>query len=207
MPVRLVRVSSGELHRYARVPIRFTVSSRLRIDLVEGGLGGLRLVEEPVDPPYEKDYDTSPDDIDRPPQWPQRFDTSQWAFWLAEDAAGEPTGAATVAYRTPDVNMLEGRDDLAVLWDLRVDPDRRGEGIGTALFRRSVEWAIEQGCIQLKVETQNTSVAACRFYAAMGCELGAIHRYAYAAQPEVAHEAMLLWYVNLPHQILYGGNR
>ena len=50
---------------------------------------------------------------------------------------------------------------------------------------------------QLKAETQNVNVAACRFYAAMGCRLGAIHRFAYAGQPHVAGEVMLLWYLDL----------
>jgi hypothetical protein len=49
----------------------------------------------------------------------------------------------------------------------------------------------------MKIETQNVNVAACRFYASMGCELGAINRYGYAGVPAVAHEAMLLWYYKL----------
>jgi hypothetical protein len=31
----------------------------------------------------------------------------------------------------------------------------------------------------------------------MGCELGVIHRHGYAGHPKVAHEAMLLWYLDL----------
>jgi hypothetical protein len=34
-------------------------------------------------------------------------------------------------------------------------------------------------------------------YAAQGRTPGAIHRYACAASPTVAHEAMLLWYLDL----------
>ena len=55
----------------------------------------------------------------------------------------------------------------------------------------------KQGCKQLKIETQNTNVPACRFYASCGCRLGAIDRYGYAHDPRVAHEAMLLWYLDL----------
>ena len=43
---------------------------------------------------------------------------------------------------------------------------------------------------------QNVNVAACRFYA-KHCILGGVERYGYAACPEVAHEAMLLWYRGL----------
>ena len=31
-------------------------------------------------------------------------------------------GGAVVAYRTNGINMLEGRDDIAVLWDIRINP-------------------------------------------------------------------------------------
>ena len=30
-----------------------------------------------------------------------------------------------------------------------------------------------------QIETQNVNVGACRFYAAMGCQLGAVSRFAY----------------------------
>jgi GNAT superfamily N-acetyltransferase len=93
--------------------------------------------------------------------------------------------------------MLEARTDLAVLWDLRVAPERRGEGIGRRLFVRAVEWARGRDCKQLKIETQNINVAACRFYARQGCELRAIDRQGYAGCPEVAHEAMLIWSLDL----------
>jgi GNAT superfamily N-acetyltransferase len=89
---------------------------------------------------------------------------------------------------------LEDRTDLAVLWDIRVAEGMRGRGLGTALFRTAEEWAREQRCRQLKVETQNINVPACRFYAKQGCVLGAIHRFAY---PDFPEEAQLLWYKQL----------
>ena len=102
-----------------------------------------------------------------------------------------------MAVDTPGVNVLEGRRDLAVLWDIRVHPDERGRGIGSRLLKCATDWASEGGCKWFKVETQNVYVPACRFYASQGCTLGAIHRYGYAGCPEVAHEAMLLWYLEL----------
>jgi GNAT superfamily N-acetyltransferase len=90
--------------------------------------------------------------------------------------------------------MLEGRRDLAVLWDLRVAPEARGQGVGAALFQAAEAWAAARGCRQMKVETQNVNVPACRFYASQGCVLGAIHRFAY---PELPHEVQLLWYRDL----------
>ena len=106
-------------------------------------------------------------------------------------------GGAVVAWRTPGADMLEGRDDLAVLWDIRVHPEYRGRGIGARLFRRAAGWARDQGCVVLKIETQNINVPACRFYASQGCELRAVHLNAY---PELPHEVQLLWYLDLTRE-------
>jgi hypothetical protein len=43
----------------------------------------------------------------------------------------------------------------------------------------------------IEVETQNINVPACRFYARMGCRLGAVDRQAY---PEFPNEVQLLFY-------------
>ena len=190
--IRLVNAES--LPEYSNIPISFEVKSQLRIELLNGGLDGISLHEESVKPPYTKDYDK--DNGEGPTRFPKEFDTSNWGLFLARK--GEiPVGGAVVAFKTPGVNMLNGRDDLAALWDLRVYPDYRRSGIGTRLFAEATKWSKEKGCRQLKVETQNVNVPACRFYTRQGCHLGEINRYAYASEPSVAHETMLIWYLDL----------
>jgi ribosomal protein S18 acetylase RimI-like enzyme len=76
------------------------------------------------------------------------------------------------------------------LWDLRVRPEVRSAGIGTDLYRAVEDWARNRGCRTLKVETQNINVPACRFYARMGCTLGAVDRFAY---PDLPDEVQLIW--------------
>ena len=49
-------------------------------------------------------------------------------------------------------------------------------------------------CRELKVETQNINVRACRFYARLGCELRVVRAGAYPQFPE---EVQLLWYKTL----------
>lgn len=184
------------LTEYAAIPISYEVRSILRVEAIENGLGGLRLVEEPVSSPYIKDYDAFEDGP--PTTWERQFDLRNWGFVLAQDeAGGSPVGGATIAWNTNGVNMLEGRSDLAVLWDIRVQLHRRGQGIGAALLSAAANWARQRGCTMLKIETQNVNVPACRFYLSQGCELGVIHRYGYAGQPHVAHETMLIWYLRL----------
>ena len=185
-----------QLSVYAGIPISFTVESVFRVEVVDRGLGGFKLIEEKTDTPYLKDFDSAGDGDTRPERWAKRFDVSNWTFFLAY-VWERAVGGATLALDTPGVNMLEGRKDLAVLWDLRVHPDARGRGIGTALFKHATDWARENGCRQLKVETSNVDVPACKFYAKQGCVLGAIHRFAYANCPDTTHETMLLWYLDL----------
>jgi GNAT superfamily N-acetyltransferase len=88
------------------------------------------------------------------------------------------------------VDLLEGRRDLAVVWDLRVEADRRRGGVGTALWRAAESWARAQGCTHVKVETQDVNVPACLFYARQGCTLRGIHPGAYPHSPG---ETQLLW--------------
>jgi GNAT superfamily N-acetyltransferase len=172
----------------AFISIAFEVKSVLACSVQDRGLGGVLLSERRLDAPYWKDYDAFEDE--GPGTWAGRFDLSRWAFFGAH-AGSERIGGAVVAFDTEGIHMLEGRRDLAVLWDLRVAPQVRGRGVGAALFGAVADWAVGQGCRQLKVETQNTNVAACRFYARQGCVLGALNRFAY---PDLPEEVQLLWY-------------
>lgn len=181
-------VTAATLREYGTVSIAFLVETRYRVELIRNGLGGWTLTEEPVECPYGKDYDQI--DGEEPAGWAARFDTSRWGMLSAFDGE-KRVGGAVLALATPDVFMLEGRSDLAVLWDIRVQPDYRRRGVGALLFPRVVGWARERECTHLKVETQNINVPACKFYARMGCELLAIHPDAYAALPD---EVQLLWY-------------
>jgi GNAT superfamily N-acetyltransferase len=186
-----IRIGSpDDLPAYAQVPIAFQVKSRLRVESVNGGLGGLVLMEEPV-APYTKDYDALHGE--GPTRWDEQWDLSNWGL-LGTFRDDHRIGGAAVAWNTPGVDMLCDRSDLAVLWDLRVHSDHRGQGVGGELFRAAAAWARERGCRELCVETQNINVPACRFYARQGCTLGAINRYAY---PELPDEVQLLWYLAL----------
>jgi GNAT superfamily N-acetyltransferase len=190
MKTRIEQIGTERLEQYAKIPIAFEVKSVLEVRLIRNGLGGMELHEKPVHP-YLKDYDAVGES---PADWPKEFDVSKWGFFLAK-LGQQAVGGAAVALDTTGVFMLENRRDLSVLWDIRVSPEARGAGI--ALFRQAARWSRRQGCTQMKIETQNVNVPACRFYQRMGAQLGEIHRYGYAARPAVAHEVMLNWYLDL----------
>lgn len=188
MIVQIQQEPPSALAEYAHVPSAFEVRKRFAVITPDAGLGGLRLLAERMVEPYVKDYDAEPGQ--HPTAWTARFDLAQWGI-LTAWANGKRVGGAVVAWGTPGVEMLEGRPDLAVLWDLRVAPDLRRRGVGSSLFQTAEEWALARGARWLKVETQNVNVTACRFYARQGCTLAAAHRFAYPTLPD---EVQLLWY-------------
>jgi len=160
----------------------------LEVTLADGGLAGMSLSETPVADPYVKDYDAIAGE--GPARWADHFDISNWGM-ISACRDGVKVGGAVIAFRTANLHMLGGRDDVAVLWDIRVAPGQRGAGVGSALFRAAESWANARGCSWLKIETQNVNTAACRFYQKMGCTLGAIDRFAY---PGLPGEVQLLWW-------------
>ncbi|MBU1699117.1 MAG: GNAT family N-acetyltransferase [Candidatus Eisenbacteria bacterium] len=194
MKEEILSIGPEQLSTYASIPIRFEVNTELRARQIDGGLGGIKLEEIPVSSPYMKDYDAL--DHSGPENWPKKFNVQHWGFFLML-LDGQPSGGAAVAVKSDTVHMLEGRNDLAVLWDLRIAPDVRNQGFGGKLFQYALSWAKARHYRQMKIETQNINVPACKFYMMQGCHLGAIHRYGYAAVPAVAHEAMLFWYIDL----------
>src|SRR5262245_10962741 len=128
MKIETARVPSPLLVEYAAIPIAFEVASVLSVR--DSADQRFVLVESRLDSPYVKNYDALDDG---PLHWAGQFDTSQWALLLAR-GEGRSLGGATVAFGSAQLEMLEGRSDLAVLWDIRVAPDARGQGVGRALF-------------------------------------------------------------------------
>ncbi len=179
--------------QYDQIPMIVHVSSYYRIVKHDRGLGGFALVETPVKP-YIKDFRTVDDESIS--SWEKEWDISTWAFFMAFDGE-RPVGGATVATRTKEINMLSGRDDLAVLWDIRVADAYNHQGVGQALFDMAVNWSREQGLVQMKIECQNNNIPAVKFYHKQGTILAAIDEYVYYNDPECRHEVQLIWYLDL----------
>lgn len=185
------QIDSSYFGVYDKIPMLVNVKSILKAEKIDGGLGGLLLKEVPVEG-YIKDLGKEEilSDLE------DRFDISNWAFWIAYD--GEmPVGGAAVASRTPNVEMLNGRNDISVLWDIRVDGNYRNKGIGSKLFELAEEWSKRRGLVQMKIECQNNNVKACRFYRKKGAVLGKIDEYAYYSHEECRNEVQLIWYLDL----------
>lgn len=194
--VRAVAEPLEMLGDYARIPIAFEVRSVVVIPYEpcdERSPGTSPFLTRAVPEPYVKDYDAIPGN--HPTAWKHLFTGARLAMLVAS-AGGEQVGGAIVLCDAPRLMLLEGRRDLALLWDLRVAPARRGHGVGRALFAAAESWARAESCTGLLIETQDINVPASRFYARQGCRLGAAHARAYADCPG---EVQLLWYKPLSH--------
>jgi len=180
-----------DLEEYGRVPIAFQVESVLDLSVRRGGLGGFALQERTLVVPFEKDHDAIPGNC--PTDWIRLLDLTNWGI-LSAYLDGQRVGGAAVAFRKSRGPLLAGRNDAGILWDLRVSPRVRRNGIGASLFASAGRWAVARGCRLLEVETQNINVPACRFYASRGCLLSSIQRFAYRELPE---EVRLVWHKHL----------
>jgi GNAT superfamily N-acetyltransferase len=186
MNIQIIEESTSSLPDHAAIPIEFRVE---RILDVTPEPDGFTLTERLIDGAYVKNYDF----IEDPSQW-LRFDTRNWGL-LAAYLDQVRVGGVVMAFDTPGVDLLDRRSDLAVLWDIRVRSDCRGQGVGTALFRAAESWAVQRKCRGLKIETQNINVPACRFYQRQGCVLCAVNRFAYPTLPD---EVQFIWMKPLP---------
>lgn len=176
---------------YDSVTQNVDVRSVYQVRHVDGGLGGLLLEETPV-APYVKDLSQ----YERATEYEQHFDISTWRFYMAFD--GEtPIGALTLAGPTEGMNMLSGREDACVLWDIRVADGWKHQGVGQRLFDMAAAHAREAGYRQMIIECQNNNVPACRFYRKQGAVLGKVDMYAYYAEPDIRDEVQFVWYLDL----------
>lgn len=190
MQISVTQEAPPDLFGYATIPIAFTVREIARPSVSPGRPGRFDIAFEEIDTPYRKDYDA----VDGGPRaWGDRFDLSRWTVFVAR-VDGQRVGGAVAVFDAPDVEMLAGRRDVALLWDIRVAPDVRGAGIGAALIDAVEAWARSRGATWLEVETQDINAPACRFYTRHGFALQAVNRGAY---PELPDETQLLWYKRL----------
>lgn len=189
MNCTIVEESIDQLQTHGEIPIWFEVQSIFEIEGDDPETA--TLIEKRLAHSCIKDYDVAAGE--GPIRWSKRWDISNWGL-LAAYANDRRVGGCVLAFNTYGVHKLEGRDDMVALWDIRVHPDYRGMGAGSQLFEGAIAWSKERHCHELKVETQNINVPACRFYKKQGCRLTAISRGTYEDSPD---EIELIWSLTL----------
>lgn len=184
-------VDKSFLELYDKVSMNVNVQSEYRVKRIDNGLGGFIFEEISVEP-YIKDLSV----YECAAEYEKTFDITSWRFYMAFDDA-TPVGAMTVAGKTDGLNMLYGREDACVLWDIRVADAYKHQSIGQKLFNMGVSNAKRDGYRQMIIECQNNNVPACRFYQKQGAVLSKMDMYAYYSEPEVRNEIQFVWYLEL----------
>ena len=168
------------------MPCAFEFSSRLNhTKLAENKL------EEVSCPLQIKDYDTFDDQ--KPTSLATRYDMSNWGIFTCT-VDGQLLGGTLLAPSKSEYSIPGATDRSAILIDLRVNPTARRNGIGTALLISAISWASTLECDEILVETQDTNVAACKFYEQMGFQLKSFELNAYKPTSD---EARLIWTLKL----------
>ena len=67
----------------------------------------------------------------------------------------------------------------AFIEDICVAKSARGQGVGTGLIQKAIEWAKNSNLDGLALETQDNNLLACRFYAKCGFVIGAVNTMQY----------------------------
>jgi len=176
-----------DLVKYDEISFYYETTKKYDIEKIDKGLSGfnIKLVDVEF---FRKEFDA------KTSNWINYFgDLSNWKTYVAYDN-NKLIGGCVIATKTPECNMLENREDLAVLWDIRVEKEYQKKGIGQELFNLGLKFCKENGFSQLKIECQNTNPVAVNFYHKQGAELCAINEYAYIDAP---NETQMLWYINL----------
>ncbi|MBI9011448.1 MAG: GNAT family N-acetyltransferase [Clostridiales bacterium] len=187
--IEIEKPNKENMLSYSKLSIDFFVESEYRLMKTNSGLGGL-LIDEVLVTPYHKTYDR---EDDNPSHLMEKFDLSNW-FVISAYEGENLVGGALLAYNTKEINMLEGREDLTVLWDIRIDKDYRNKGIGHQLVNTCKKVSKELNCNRLKIETQNINVSACKFYVRQGAELTSFKEHCYEEYP---NEIQFIWSIYL----------
>ena len=189
--ITVKEIDKSFLGLYDKVAMNVDVQSEYHVKRINNGLGGLILEEVKVKP-YIKDLSI----YERAAEYEKEFDITNWRFYMAFDG-NTPVGAMTIVGKTDGLNMLYGREDACVLWDIRIADAYKHNGIGQKLLDMGVSNAKKDGYQQMIIECQNNNVPACKFYQKQGAVLSKIDMYAYYLEPEVRNEIQFIWYLDI----------
>jgi len=182
------QASLEAIKTYQEVSITFSADMILEFEAIDSGLKGFKAIEKKVTP-FTKNYD----DYGLLTDSLKEFDISNWQLLTILDD-DQIVGGALLAFQTTNVNMLGGRDDLVVVWDIRINEAYRHKGLGTALFDEIKSFAREIKATEINIETQNNNIKACKFYASQGAVIKSLKQEAYKDLPE---ETQIIWSIKL----------
>lgn len=149
-----------------------------------------RLEEEPLETPFEKGSAYDFDDQERR---------------LIQERLAQDNTLLEVVENTRTrrlVGILDVEEErwrkTAWVWNIMLDVEARGRGLGRRLMTHAIEWAAERGLRAVMLETQTNNTPACHFYAHFGFKLVGINEQFYTNNDIAREEVALFWSYPLP---------
>lgn len=146
---------------------------------------GWQLVEVTLHQPYDKGRGYDFDRNERDGIAKRLAEPDSLEKVVVDNALGRIVGVLDVA--------IETWRNVAWIWNIMLDVDVRGKGLGRELIQQCIEWAGQKDLRAVMLETQTNNVPACKFYQAMGFELVGINDVFYTNRDIERDEVALFW--------------
>lgn len=173
MKTTIYKLDSSHLHLFNQFDRKFTVSSKVLLDMTGGKLTwGIIPVE-----PYEKEIPI--DEVD-----PATFINSEDKVVFLAEVDGKLAG---------QIKLITWWNGYAYIDDVIVNPQFRGQGVGKALMEAAIQWSREKRFPGIMLETQDDNVTACKLYDSCGFVLGGFDQY--TLKNFKPNETALFWYL------------
>ena len=121
-------------------------------------------------------------------------------FLFKQIATGNDEGFCHIVEinKLPTASAIATQDgDLVELIDLRVDFDRRREGLGSALLFHVIHFARERACRALRCHVRSGNQPFNQMLAKLGFEIAGIDTQRYSNHDLVKEQTTLIWYLSL----------
>ncbi len=175
MTITIFKMDEIAIHQFNQFHRKFTVSSKIVLDMLNGKLTWAIM---PVEP-YGKEIPI--EDVD-----PSGFLNSEDKIVFLAEVDGALAG---------QIKLITWWNGYAYIDDLIVNPQFRGQGVGKALMEAAIQWSRERRFPGIMLETQDDNVAACKLYQSCGFVLGGFDQY--TLKNFKPNETALFWYLIL----------
>ena len=108
------------------------------------------------------------------PQFPQQLFVKLYDAWITNSVNGSIAQAMLVTKNQGEITgmiTLDTKNDRGDIGLLGIDPNFRGQKLGTKLVLAAQSYFKKEGFAQLQVVTQKANIAACRLYEKCGFKI------------------------------------
>ncbi|NDJ86780.1 MAG: GNAT family N-acetyltransferase [Chloroflexi bacterium] len=176
----------ADIARLIEIRAGFTSQTRLKVEKSGSGYEvGWRLVEVPLETPYDKGEGYDFDDEERRLVMQRLARADSLEEVVIEQATDRLVGMLDVTE--------ESWNEVAWVWNIMMDVSVRQQGLGRELTQRTIAWARQRNLRAVMLETQSNNVPACKFYVRMGFQLVGINEALYTNHDYQRDEIGLFW--------------